>query len=107
MTSDFPRRASLEVLRAEAGDERGVLVHERLLMGQDPWDFMTEIPTTDELVVMLLRSDWIDEHGGAVLDPTWNDEVLRKIAGEYPQLSSTVWHMMGKLPDWTAHPGSA
>ncbi|MFC4138226.1 MULTISPECIES: tryptophan synthase subunit alpha [unclassified Microbacterium] len=94
MELPFPRRASLEVLRAEAADERSVLVHERLRFGEDPWEFMSELPTTDELVVLLLRTDWIDAHGGNIRDRDWNNDVLRRIALEYPPLSTTVWQMM-------------
>ncbi|UWF77514.1 MULTISPECIES: tryptophan synthase subunit alpha [Microbacterium] len=91
----FPRRASLEVLRAEAGDERAVLVHERLRHGQDPWDFMSEIPSVDELVVLLLRADVVAARGGNVRDRGWNDGILRRIALEYPELTPTVWRMLG------------
>ncbi|MGF2949516.1 tryptophan synthase subunit alpha [Microbacterium alcoholitolerans] len=94
MSDSFPRRASLEVLRAEAGDERSVLVHERLRSGQDPWDFMSELPSVDELVVLLLRADVVDHRGGNVRDRRWNDQVLRTIALEYPELSPTVWRML-------------
>ncbi|PJI37206.1 tryptophan synthase subunit alpha, partial [Methylobacterium radiotolerans] len=45
MTEAVPRRASLEVLRAEASDELAVLVQERLLGGEDPWEFMEELPS--------------------------------------------------------------
>ena len=48
--SSLPRRASLELLRAEASDELSVLVEERLRDGEDPWDFMEDLPTVDELV---------------------------------------------------------
>ncbi len=92
--NSFPRRASLEVLRAEAGDERAVLVHERLRFGEDPWDFMSEIPSVDELVVLLLRADVVADRGGNVRDRGWNDGVLRTIALEYPELSPTVWRML-------------
>lgn len=94
MNESFPRRASLEVLRAEAGDERSVLVHERLRSGQDPWDFMSELPSVDELVVLLLRADVVDHRGGNVRDARWNEQVLRTIALEYPELSPTVWRML-------------
>ncbi|MBN7794025.1 tryptophan synthase subunit alpha [Microbacterium esteraromaticum] len=94
MSDDFPRRASLEVLRAEAADERSVLVHERLRFGEDPWDFMSELPTTDELVVLLLRADVAADQGGTIADRGWNDGVLRRIALEYPELSPTVWRML-------------
>ena len=53
------RRASLEVLRAEASQELETVIHERLLAGEDPWQFMEELPTVDELVVYLLRAEAI------------------------------------------------
>ena len=51
------RRASLELLRAEAADELSVLVEERLRAGEDPWEFMDDLPTVDELVVLMLRAE--------------------------------------------------
>ncbi|MDF2578678.1 MAG: tryptophan synthase subunit alpha [Microbacterium sp.] len=51
-----PRRASVELLRAEAADELSVLVEERLRAGEDPWEFMEELPSVDELVVLMLRA---------------------------------------------------
>ena len=42
MTESVQRRASLEVLRAEAADELAVLIQERLLGGEDPWEFSHE-----------------------------------------------------------------
>ncbi len=44
-----PRRASLELLRAEASDELSVLNEERIRDGEDPWDCMEDLPTVDEL----------------------------------------------------------
>ncbi len=38
------RRASLELLRAEASDELAVVIAERLRAGEDPWDFMEDLP---------------------------------------------------------------
>ena len=43
----LPRRASVEVLRAEAEDELSSLKLERLRAGEDPWDFMEDLPTVD------------------------------------------------------------
>ena len=65
MTHDesTPRRASLELLRAEAADELSVLVDERLHGGEDPWDFMEDLPTVDELVVLTLRAENIAANG--------------------------------------------
>ena len=82
------RRASLEVLRAEASEELDSIVHERLLAGEDPWEFMEQLPSIDELVVFLLRV----ESGAPELD----DRVLRAIALEHPGLTRTVWRLLGR-----------
>lgn len=63
------RRASLELLRAEAADELSVLVTERLRAGEDPWDFMEDLPTVDELVVFMLRAENIAANGARVRTP--------------------------------------
>lgn len=99
MVSEFRigRRASLEVLRAEATEELHTVVHERLLAGEDPWSFMEELPTVDELVVYLLRADAIEANDGARPSPTRDYRVLRQIALEHPQLTSTVWRLIGTL----------
>jgi len=82
------RRASLEVLRAEASEELDTIVHERLLAGEDPWMFMDELPTVDELVIYLLRA----ESGVPELDA----RVLRLIALEHPGLTPTAWRLLGR-----------
>ncbi|MCS5717826.1 tryptophan synthase subunit alpha [Herbiconiux sp. CPCC 205763] len=92
----LPRgRASLEVLRAEAADELDTIVHERLLAGEDPWDFMEELPTVDELVVYLLRADNINENGGQRPGSSRNYRVLRQIALDHPGLTRAVWRLIG------------
>lgn len=88
------RRASLEVLRAEAADERSVLVEERLRAGEDPWTFMSELPTVDEVVVLLLRAERILPPGAVRPDEDVSDAVLRRIVDDYPQLATTVWSML-------------
>ena len=95
MSESVQRRASLEVLRAEAADELAVLIQERLLGGEDPWDFMEELPTVDELVVYLLRADNIVENGGQKPSPGRDYRVLRQIALEHPDLTRTVWRLIG------------
>lgn len=96
MVSDsVPRRASLEVLRAEAADELAVLVQERLLGGEDPWSFMEELPSVDELVVLLLRADNIAANGGVRPNESRQYRVLRQIALDYPELTTIVWGMLG------------
>ncbi|KAA6433692.1 tryptophan synthase subunit alpha [Agrococcus sediminis] len=90
-----PRRhASLEVLRAEALDERSVLVDERLRAGEDPWEFMSELPSVDEIVVLLLRSERILPPGAVRPDHDVSDQVLRRIVEDYPPLAPTVWSML-------------
>lgn len=96
MSEAVPRRASLEVLRAEATDERAVLIQERLLDGEDPWDFMEDLPTVDELVVFLLRADNITENDGVRPNAARHYRVMRQIALEYPELTSVVWGMLGE-----------
>ena len=64
-----PRRASLEVLRAEAQDELATVVVERLRSGEDPWAFMEEIPIVDELVVLILRAELIVADNSASTRP--------------------------------------
>lgn len=91
------RRASLEVLRAEAAQELETVVHERLLAGEDPWDFMDQLPTVDELVVYLLRADAIVADDGARPSATREYRVLRQIALAHPPLTSTVWRLIGSL----------
>lgn len=94
----MPRRASLEVLRAEASEELDTVVHERLLAGEDPWAFMEELPTVDELVVWLLRADAIIANDSVAPTAVREYRVLRQIALEHPPLTRTVWRMLGDDP---------
>jgi hypothetical protein len=89
------RRASLEVLRAEAAQELETVVHERLRAGEDPWEFMDELPTVDELVVYLMRAEAIELNDGVRPMPAREYRVLRQIALEHPALTPTVWRMLG------------
>jgi len=92
----IPRgKASLEVLRAEARDELDTVIHERCLAGEDPWDFMDDLFTVDELVVYLLRADAIAANDGHSPSTTRDYRVLRQIALEYPDLTTTVWRLLG------------
>ncbi len=96
MNDSVPRRASLEVLRAEASDELAVLIQERLRAGEDPWDFMEDLPSIDELVVYLLRADNIAANDGVRPSASRNYRVLRQIALEYPELTPAVWGLLGE-----------
>jgi hypothetical protein len=89
------RRESLELLRAEAADERSVLIHERLRAGEDPWDFMEDLPTVDELVVFMLRAENIADNGGSRPNAARHYRVLRQIALDYPPLTRAVWRLLG------------
>lgn len=90
------RRASLELLRAEALDELSVLIAERIRNGEDPWDFMEELPTVDELVVFTIRAENIAENGGTRPNDARHYRVMRQIALDYPDLTTVVWKMLGK-----------
>ncbi|WP_137845728.1 tryptophan synthase subunit alpha [Microbacterium sp. 2FI] len=89
------RRASLELLRAEATDELSVLIAERLRAGEDPWDFMEDLPSVDELVVFMLRAENIAENGGVRPTAARQYRVLRQIALDYPPLTRAVWRLLG------------
>ena len=92
----LPRsQTSLEVLRAEARQELETVVHERLVAGEDPWEFMEELLSVDELTVYLLRADAISSNDGQHPSPTREYRVLRQIALEYPPLTTVVWRMLG------------
>jgi hypothetical protein len=98
---NLPRRASLELLRAEAGDELSVLIEERLRDGEDPWDFMEDLPSVDELVVLTLRAENIAADGGQRPTAARNSRVLRQIALDFPPLSPAVWRLLGSEPHRT------
>ena len=72
-----------------------MLVAERLRAGEDPWDFMEDLPTVDELVVFLLRAENIAANGGSRPNETRHYRVLRQIALEYPPLTRAVWKLLG------------
>ncbi|HWH27092.1 MAG TPA: tryptophan synthase subunit alpha [Pseudolysinimonas sp.] len=88
------RRASLEVLRAEALDELSTVVFERLRAGEDPWAFMEQIPSVDQLVVLTLRAELIRADNERMPSPDVQYRMLRQIALAYPALTETVWKML-------------
>lgn len=99
------RRASLEVLRAEARDELDTVVYERCRNGEDPWNFMDELPTVDELVVSLLRAESIVADDSRLPGAVREYRILRQIGLDHPGLTTTVWRMLGQidLPARGAH----
>lgn len=98
---NLPPRASLELLRAEAADELSVLVEERVRAGEDPWEFMEDLPSVDELVVLTLRAENIAGDGGARPTAARNYRVLRQIALDHPPLTRAVWRLLGSEPHRT------
>ncbi|WP_434811923.1 tryptophan synthase subunit alpha [Microbacterium sp. bgisy189] len=95
---NLPPRASLELLRAEAADELSVLIEERIRHGEDPWDFMEDLPSVDELVVLTLRAENIAGDGGVRPTASRNYRVLRQIALDHPALTKAVWRILGSEP---------
>ncbi len=91
------RRASLELLRAEARDELDTVVLERCRNGEDPWDFMEDLPTVDELVVSLLRAETIVADDSRLPGPVREYRILRQIGLDHPALITTVWRMLGHI----------
>lgn len=91
------RGASLEVLRAEAHDERQTVIHARARGGEDPWDFIPELPSVDELVVWMLRAERIREDDDRRPTPARDYRLLRQIALDHPDLTTTVWTMLSRL----------
>lgn len=101
---------SLELLRQEARDELDAVIEYRCRLGDDPWDFMPELPTVDEHVVHTLRARTVDAHDlgeeqakayhpSADPDRTvaFEYRLLRQIALDHPQLTTAVWRMLGRI----------
>ncbi|MEA9985479.1 tryptophan synthase subunit alpha [Subtercola sp. RTI3] len=84
------------MLRAEAREELDTVVNDRLRSGEDPWEFVHEMPSTDELVVYLLRADAITANDGQRGSSAREYRLLRQIALQYPELTTTVWRMLGE-----------
>jgi hypothetical protein len=104
---------SLEVLRAEAAEELSMLVEHRSRLGQDPWEFMPTMPTVDEQVVLILRSEAVEVDAAiGQRSPQWSRHPasgqgtalgeeyhrLRRIALMHPELTEAVWKLMDALP---------
>lgn len=88
------RGASLEVLRAEARDELDTVIMDRCRDGDDPWEFMSDLPTVDELVVLTLRADAIRADDEQRPTPLRDFRMLRQIALDYPPLTAAVWRLL-------------
>lgn len=105
-------------LREFARDELDVLIEHRSRQGEDPWDFLPDMPTVDELVVLSLRDDALDDRGltaeyvltrlAARSTRADADEhrraleridadIIRSIGIAYPSLTRTAWTMLGRF----------
>lgn len=108
MNTRLPR--SLELMRQEARDELDAVIDYRCRQGDDPWEFMWQLPSVDEQVVATLRADALaaselelersrayHPSAPAIRAKRFEYEVLRRIALDYPPLSTAVWRMLGRL----------
>ncbi|RUQ98100.1 hypothetical protein [Labedella endophytica] len=105
-------------LREFARDELDVLIEHRSRQGEDPWDFLPDMPTVDELVVLSLRDDALDDRGltaeyvltRLAARSTRSDaeehrraleridaDIIRSIGIAYPALTRTAWMMLGRF----------
>lgn len=100
----------LDTLRAEARDELQAEIEQRCREGEDPWAFIPDLPSVDERVVRILRTDTIEALGLAeqharAYHPSaapsraekFEFGILRLIALEHPELTRTVWSMLGRF----------
>ncbi|MEO7017489.1 MAG: hypothetical protein ABI130_02795 [Leifsonia sp.] len=105
-----PVPTSVELLRQQARDELSAIIDRRCRAGEDPWQFIPELPSVDEQVVIGLRLsaievfDLADEqsrahHPAAGRETLVRFEygVLRRIALQHPELSEAVWGMLDKV----------
>ncbi|SJM50793.1 hypothetical protein [Gulosibacter sp. 10] len=108
----------LAELRELAQFERDSMIERRVREGADPAEVYAELPETEELLVLMLRDDELEARGQmaeytlarmAQQTRQPNAETLgrladgidaglyRGIARRYPQLSRTVWRMLGDV----------
>lgn len=104
------RRSELNSLRAEARDELQAEIEHRCRDGEDPWQFIPDMPSVDERVIRILRNDTIDLLGlgeerarayhpsaSRVQAEAFEFALLRRIALDHPDLTRTVWDMLGRF----------
>lgn len=101
---------SLARLRQEARLELDTVIEHRCRAGDDPWEFLPELPSVDEQVVATLRAEAIEERGlederSRAYHPSSPAEqaerfefrLLRAIALEHPPLTRAVWSMLDRV----------
>lgn len=99
---------SLELRRQEARDELSALIELRCRLGDDPWEFLPDLPTVDEQVVLTLRDEMIEElelheerakayhpAAGRAAAEAFEYRLLRRIALEHAELTQAVWGLIG------------
>ncbi len=104
--------ADLEMLRREARDELAAIIELKCRLGDDPWEFLPDLPSVDEQVVLTLRLERIEAagleedrarayHPSAARDAAERFEygLLRGIALDHPELTRAVWSLLGRLHD--------
>lgn len=102
----------LELRRREARDELSAIIELKCRLGDDPWEFLPELPSVDEQVVLTMRQERIEDaglederarayHPAAPHDAAERFEygVLRDIALDHPGLTNAVWSLLGRLHD--------
>ena len=102
----------LETLRREARDELSAIIELKCRLGDDPWEFLPELPTVDEQVVLTLRlerieAEGLDEARSRAYHPAaphnaaerFEYGLLRGIALDHPELTRAVWALLGRLHD--------
>lgn len=101
----------VDVLRQEARDELAAVIEYRCRQGDDPWEFLPELPSVDEQVVLTLRRDYLDDdenleqnrsrahHPSAGGDDghDFEYELLRRIGLDHPELTGAVWSLLGRI----------
>ena len=101
----------LEQLRKEARDELSTVIEIKCRQGEDPWEFLPDLPSVDEQVVATIRAERLADarltrerarahhpaspRGAA---EAFEYKLLRSIALEHPELSTAVWGVLARLP---------
>lgn len=101
----------LRTLRSEARDELQAVIERRCRRGDDPWQFLPDLPSVDEQVVLTLRSEAISllelaEQRARVYHPAappgaavaFEYGILRRIALDIPELTAAVWALLDCVP---------
>lgn len=104
-----PESAALRRLRTSAGEALASVIELRTALGEQPRQFLPELPTLDEQVVLTLyrerctlpdraaaRARASHPAAAPALAEQFEFQMLRGIAMEYPELSRATWRMIGR-----------